>query len=236
MSCHPSLMLSAVRNARTLRLWAIVAVVGVAASTSLAAGSSAASRSSLVYTTREFLPGMRVALPGANWTVHHDLPGLFSVLASRGSGHGTEIFFWLDPIATAPHGVILRKVGRTPAALIAWFRQDRNFVVSAPVTRRIAHGLAATSIDLNVAATAPREDPGCPTPCLTYFVFANADPYGTGHGEPVRLFFATIHAGKRAHTFAVAVDTPSAASFEAVIKPAGVILANVRLPASVSTG
>src|SRR2546421_6908633 len=47
---------------------------------------------------------------------------------------------------------------------IAWLRHNPNFVVSAPVTRKIAGGLAMRSVDLDVSANAPQADPDCPGP------------------------------------------------------------------------
>jgi hypothetical protein len=151
---------------------------------------------------------------------------------------GTHIHFWLDPRAWQ-NGVLLPDVGRTPSALIAWLRQNDDLVVSAQRSRRIAHGVPARSVDLDLAATAPREDPGCPGPCLTYLVFKGPHygfGFGTGRGELTRLYFATLRRKGSARTFTVAVDAPSPRVFRAVIPTATRILASVRLPARVSAG
>jgi hypothetical protein len=128
-------------------------------------------------------------------------------------------------------------VGHTPVALVSWLRHNPNLVVSAPVTRRIAGGLPTKSIDLDLAASAPREDPGCPGPCLTYFRFRGRHydfPYGTGRGEPVRLYFATL--GKAKRMFTLSVDALSRRRFKSVIGAAEKILASIKLPKNVSAG
>lgn len=137
----------------------------------------------VTYTAKIFMRGMKVTVPNAGWRIHEDHPGEFNLASPSGRLAGTNIHFWLDPIPTAPHGVVLRNVGRTPSALISWLRSNDNFVVAAPKARKIARGIAARSVDLDVAATAPREDPSCPNPCVTYFVFKGPGyrfPYGTG--------------------------------------------------------
>jgi hypothetical protein len=61
--------------------------------------------------------------------------------------------------------------------------------------------------------------------------------FGTGRGEPIRFYFATLRRGnKRAHTFVIDVDAPSAKAFRAVIPSAEKIVAGVRLPTKVSAG
>jgi hypothetical protein len=219
---------------------ALVAVGGVVAIAQFAAESNASIDQSVTYTARVFMRGMKVSLPSAGWTVSEDAPGELKLAAPSGPMGGMEIHFWLDPRVSAAHGVVLPRVGRTPAALIEWLRGNSNFVVSAPATRQIAHGLLAKSATLDLAATAPREDPSCPGPCLTYFVIRGRDynhEFGTGRGEPVRLYFTRLRRGsERAHTFAICVDAPSAKVLWAVIPAAEKILASVRLPTKVSAG
>jgi hypothetical protein len=205
------------------------------------AESKASTDSPVTYTARVFMRGMKVTLPNAGWTVSEDAPGELKLAAPPpGQVHETNIGFWLDPRASAAHGVVLAHVGRTPAALIGWLRGNSNFVVSAPATGRIAHGLPAKSVNLNLSTSAPREDPSCPGPCLTYFVISGSNyshQFGTGRGEPIRFYFATLRRGnKTAHTFTIYIGAPSAAAFRAVIQTAEKIIAGVRLPAKVSAG
>jgi hypothetical protein len=222
------------RPAILVTVTVIALVVGV-----VAAASGAAAPTARTYTARVFMRGMKVTVPNRRWTIFEDHPGEFNLAAPAGPMGGTNIHFWLDPHATAPHGVLLRGVGRTPTALIRWLRQNPDFAVSAPTTRRIAGNLATKSVNLNLSATAPREDPSCPGPCLTYFVFNGPGynfSYGTGRGEPVRLYFATIPSDRAKHTFTISIDAPSSKAFNAVIRTAEKILASVRLPRKVSAG
>ncbi len=85
----------------------------------------------------------------------------------------------------------------------------------------MAHGTEATSIDLDVSPTAPRSDPSCPGPCLVYFVWPRFGfDYGTGRGEPIRLYFASLGTGTKAHALVISIDTPNAETFSAVIPTA----------------
>jgi hypothetical protein len=224
--------------------WWIVAIAlggGTAAIAQFSSESKASTHDPVPYTAQVFMRGMKVSLPSASWTVSEDAPGELKLAAPAGPMNGTVIGFWLDPLAAKPPGVVLPHVGRTPAALIKWLRGNPLFVVSAPATRRIAHGLLAKSVNLDVAATAPRMDPSCPGPCLDgYFVIRGPGynhEYGTGRGEPISFYFATLRRGsKKPHTFAVVVDAPSAKTFRSVIPAAEKILARLRLPAKVSAG
>jgi hypothetical protein len=228
--------------AQMLRWVVAIAVVGsVGAIAQLAAESKASSDQSSTYTALVFMRGMKLSLPSASWTVTEDAPGELKLAAPAGPMNGTVIGFWLDPLAAKPPGVVLPHVGRTPAALIKWLRGNPLFVVSAPATRRIAHGLLAKSVNLDVAATAPRMDPSCPGPCLDgYFVIRGPGynhEYGTGRGEPIRFYFATLRRGsKKPHTFAIVVDAPSPKAFRAVIPVAEKMLTRLTLPTKVSAG
>jgi hypothetical protein len=109
--------------------------------------------------------------------------------------------------------------------------------VSAPVRQRIAHGIKATRVDLDISAPAPRSDPGCPGPCVDYFVWPHFGfVYGTGRGEPIRLFFAALGTNAGRHTFVISIDTPNAEAFSAMVSIAEKIIDSVRLPATISAG
>jgi hypothetical protein len=204
----------------------------------IAAGMAVASP--VTYKAQVFMRGMRVTVPGAGWTVYEDHPGEFNLADESGAANGTHIHFWLDPYAVTPHDIRVRGVGRTPTALIAWLSSDHYLVVTAPTKVVLARGLATTSVDLDVAAAAPRSDPSCPGPCLDYFNFSGPNyefGFGTGRGNPVRLYFATLRgANGTSHTFTIAIETPSARAFAAVLPVARKILASVRLPAKLTAG
>jgi len=70
-------------------------------------------------------------------------------------------------------------------------------------------------------------------PCIGYFIFrapgiVPTDTYGTGRGEPVRLYFAQI--GPPTHLFAVNVDTTNKNVFARMNAVAAKILSSLRLP------
>jgi hypothetical protein len=222
-----------------LRWLAVIVAVGSIAANAQFAAESKAGTDVSVYTAQVFMRGMKVSLP-SGWTVSEDAPGELKLAAPPGPMRGTNVGFWLDPRASAAHGVVLPHVGRTTAALIQWLRGNSNFVVTAPATRRIAHGLLAKTVNLNLSAKAPREDPSCPGPCLTYFVIRGSGynhEFGTGRGEPIRFYFATLRPrGKTAHTFVIYVGAPSAKAFKAAIPSAQRIVASLRLPTTVSSG
>ena len=183
------------------------------------------------------MPGMKVTVPTSGWTVYEDHPGEFNLASPPGTTAGTNIHFWLDPRASTPHDRPIPTVEGTPAALIGWLRSNPDFVVSAPVSQRIAHGIEAARVDLDVSATAPRSDPGCPGPCLAYFVWPRFGfDYGTARGEPIRLYFASLGTGANTHTLVISIDTPNAKTFSTVIPAAERIIDSVRLPATVSAG
>jgi len=187
-----------------------------------AASASAVTVSPVTYTTKVFMPGMQVTVPDAGWRIHQDHKGQFTV----GPSNGPTIHFWLDPIASTPKtDTPVAGVGRTAAALIAWLRHNPNFVVSSPVTRTIGAGLKMTSVDLDVSPNAPQVDPSCPGPCLDYFIFKGEDPFGTGRGEPVRLYVAPLGG----HTLLIAIDVPSKGALKSAIQSSTHVLGSVRL-------
>jgi len=222
------------------RLGAVVALVVVlTAAWSETATATRSTRVSVERTAHVFMRGMTMTVPDDSWQVHEDHYGEFNLQEHTGPAKDTHLHFWLDPYAAATHGVILPNVKRTPAALVAWLRHDPRFVVTPPVRRRIAGGLVALSVDLDVAKTAPKEDPSCPAACVTYLVGKGARyhfEYGTGFDNPNRFYFANLHSGDARHTLVVAVDTLSPAAFAAAIPAVERILASVRLPATITTG
>jgi hypothetical protein len=226
-------------RALVVRALASLFVAALCAITGSPAVASVRSSPPVTYTAKVFMRGMQVTVPSGGWHVHEDHPGEFNLAAPAGPMAGTNIHFWLDPVATGPDGSVLANVGRTPAALIEWLRHDADLVVSVPSARTIAGGLSAHSVDLDLAVSAPEEDPGCGAPCLGEFVFKGAHydfDYGTGLGEPVRLYLARLSRQGRSHTFLVSVDAPSPAAFAAVIPIANRLLRHVKLPPTLSTG
>jgi hypothetical protein len=219
----------------------VLALLGAAlVGSTIATSAVSAPGGSATYTTRVFMKGMQVTVPSTGWKIHEDHPGEFNLASPSGSDEGTNIHFWLDPIASTPKtDVPLAGVGHSASALIKWLRGNQDFSVSTPTTRRIAGNLATSSVDLDLSAFAPQEDPGCPGPCRDYFVFKGAGygfPYGTARGEPVRLYFATLGRGRSSHVFLISVDTPSPSAFKAILPTAENILRSIKLPARITAG
>ncbi len=232
---------------RAPRKGAIVIMAGLAAAAgqgcagSASGGGSAASTAPsspapttssppepVTYTAQVFMRGMKVTVPTDGWTVFEDHPGEFNLSApAPGAMTGTNIHFWLDPYVSTTNDQPNHGVGRTPTALIAWLKNRAVFHVSATSRRKIAGSVRALSVDLE--STTPTD----------YFAFRGPDysfPYGTGPGEPIRLYFATLGSGASAHTFVISIDAPSAKAFAAVAPTAENILASVKLPPTGSAG
>jgi hypothetical protein len=118
--------------------------------------------------------------------------------------------------------------------IIKWLKADKNLVVTGPQRTTIAGQLPAWFVDLDIRSGAPRCDPSCPGPCLDYFLFRTPgigiDPYGTGRGELVRLYFAEIGAPK--HLFVFNVDTPNRKSFATMTAIAAKMVAGMHLPST----
>jgi hypothetical protein len=202
------------------------------------AGEPSAAGPPVTYTAQVALRGLKVTVPSRQWTIYEDQRGEFSLRAPRTLTDQGYIHFWLDPHASAPRGVVLTNVGTTPNALIRWLRGNKHLVVSPPTTRRIGSGLTMKTVRLDLSAGAPKEDPSCRVPCLTYFVFNGPGynfPFGTARGEPVRLYLASVKRGGPARTLAIAVSAPTRA-FPAIESVSRKILASVVLPATLTTG
>jgi hypothetical protein len=187
-----------------------------------------------VYTTRCFLPGMRITVP-AGWLSAEDTSIELKLLPPNSTDNDTPALrFWIDPHASTPcTDVALPADISTPTKIVGWLRRNKNLTVSAPRRAVLARGIDGLTVDLDDSSGAPRCDPTCAGPCLDYFLFeapgSRTEPYGTGRGEPVRLYFAEI--GPPAHLFVFDVDAPSPKALPGLAKVAAKILAGVRLPA-----
>ena len=184
------------------------------------------------YVTRNFMPGLRVTLPAGGWRGGED--SSVELRLEPPGRSGEYLRFWLDPHAsTACSDHVLPIDTSTPSRIIRWLRGNKNLTVSAPRRRTIARGLAAVSVDLDDSPSAPRCDPNCPPgPCIDYFLFPGdgyTEPYGTGAGSPVRLYFASV--GPPAHLFTIGIESPNAKEFAPLIARAAPIIAGIKLPA-----
>lgn len=184
------------------------------------------------YRVHNWIPGMTLRVPAGGWQSTEDSTGEFNL---HPPGHpDASIFFWLDPYAVHLDDSRVAGVSTTPKALLQWLRSNRDVIVSKPHARELANGkIHATSVDLDVARTAPGGPPMCPGPCIDYFVIrfpGGQFPYGTGRGELTRLYFARIGSGASKRTLVISIDTPNKAVFKALTKQATEILMSVRLP------
>jgi len=184
------------------------------------------------YTTHSFLVGMSVTISDKDWVVNYDGEIEFKlVLADH---PGSAIFFWLDPLAYDMDHVAGHPA--TPADVLSYLKSNPNLVISGGTTRTIGDGIDALSFDLDLSASAPKENPGCPGPCYSYFFLNDSQggsSFGTGLGEPVRLYLASIGSGNTSHVFAIALDNqdpPDTAGWTELTAKADSVLATVRLP------
>jgi hypothetical protein len=209
-----------------------------------------------VYTTRYFLPGMQVNVPGSGWSSEQDSTTEFKLSLPGYPNPNTTplIRFWIDPRASTPCSDKVIPVNMTtPVRAVHWLRNNKNLTVSAPRRTTIAGKLQALTVDLNVSKTAPRCS-GAPAVAADYFLFFGGtapaptdiapqhtpgvkDAFGTGRGELVRLYLAQI--GPPAHLFVVGIDVPNRIGgppmrkrFAQVNGIATSILADLQLPAT----
>ena len=175
---------------------------------------------------------MSVTFADNEWEVEFDGEGEFKLHLAEHPG--SVIFFWLDPIAYDTDHVA-GELG-TAAELLSYLKGNPNLVIGGETTRAIDDGIEAMSFDLDLSSTAPKDDPGCPTPCYSYFFLNDSSggfSFGTGLGEPVRIYLATVGSGDATHIFAIALDNQNptdTAGWTALTAKADGVLATVRLP------
>jgi hypothetical protein len=192
------------------------------------------------FTTKRFRPRLILRAP-EGWKVKFDNGHAFALSSGHPSGADDQVAFFLDPYASPgdgpkhPGGAILANVSRTPTGLVAWLRSNPSLKVTAPDTLKLGTPvLTAKSVDVDLSSSAGKEDPHCPRACISYLAFRGRGyrfPYGTGLGEPARLFFALIRIDDEVHTLAIAVDSPSRAAFTQVLPAAAAVLESLRIDA-----
>ncbi len=154
------------------------ALIAAALLATAGALTSRAAGNPTTYTAKVFMRGMTVPVPDS-LTIHKDKFGSLEFQAATGPNHGGwAVTFFLDPRVLAPHGRALPDVGHTAVDILAWLRTNPNFVVSAPAARRIG-GVPAKSVDLDVTLSAPKEDPHCPSACITWLSLLRRGPATT---------------------------------------------------------
>jgi hypothetical protein len=222
----------------------VAALCGAAAST-LAAPSTVTSCIYLpgkpilpagVYTTQCFLPGLKVAMPTTGWRRTEDTAGELELIPPNGTNtESPALRAFIDPHASTPcTDQILPADISTPALIIKWLKANKNLIIKGPKRTTIGGRTPAWFVDLDTTATAPQCDPSCPGPCFDYFLFRTpgigTDPYGTGRGELVRLYFAEI--GSPKHLFVFNIDTPNKKVFATMTAIAAKMVAGMQLPSN----
>ena len=203
-----------------------------------------------VYTTRYFLHGMRVKVPGNGWTSQQDSTTEFKLSPPGYPDPSTApvIRFWIDPRVTTPcTDQALPARLTTPARAVHWLTTNKNFLVSTATRTTIAGHLAALGVDYDVSPSAPKCDPSCPSSCIDYFAFFGGpqpdatdlnpahtpgikDGFGTGANDPVRLYLAHIGNPSHSHLLMVGVETPNGTDQAQLRVEAAAMLAHLRLP------
>jgi hypothetical protein len=191
---------------------------------------------------------MRVNLPSGGWRSSQDSTDEFKLYPPGYPAHDASpsIRFWIDPSASTPcSDKVLPVDMTTPARAVHGLRRNKDLIVSSPRRTTIAGHLPGLRVDLGVSRTAPRCSPSCPGPCLDYLLFFGGafattdlapghtpgatEVFGSGAGDPVRLYFATV--GPPSHVLTVGVEAGNSHEAAKVDAAAAVLLARLRLPA-----
>jgi hypothetical protein len=203
-----------------------------------------------VHTTRYFLRGMRVSVPGRRWVSLQDSTTEFKLSPPGYSDPSTApvIRFWIDPHVSTPCTDEVLPINlTTPARALRWMQTNKNFHVTATGRTRIAGHLAALRLDYDVSPNAPKCDPSCPSSCIDYFMFMGGpqpdatdlapthtpgikDGFGTGADDPVRLYLARIGRPAHSHLFMVGVETPNRTDMARLRADATEMLRHLQLP------
>ena len=202
--------------------------------------SSPSPRLTQTLVSKRFRPRVTVRTP-SGWSVRFDNGHAFALTSADPTQAADQVGFFLDPYASAgdgpkhPHGALLTGVSRTPTGLVTWLRANPALIATRPSTTRLGQPvLTARSIDIDLSATAPKEDPHCPGPCMSYLAFRGPGyrfPYGTGRAQPARIYFALIRIATEVHTLAITVDSPSKATFRQVLPAAIAMVKSLRIDA-----
>jgi hypothetical protein len=189
------------------------------------------------------MPGLEVTVP-AGWSSQENTPGVLN-LTPPGKPNDA-LSFSLDMTAVkstgAGHGTtILKNVGTTPSALVAWLTHDPDFlIVSKPASATVGQGIKMTSVVVGVSRSAKYGDQGCPANPRCADLFTNSyfdgDFYGISGDEEVLIYLGTIKISGSPHTFLVFLDAVNHADLKRLENAAEPIVASVRLPSGVVAG
>ncbi len=144
-------------------------------------------------------------------------------MKSSGPGHGTTI---------------LKNVGTSPKAIMAWITGNPDFhIVAAPTPVTSVGGIEATRVVLVISHTARYGDRQCPANPRCADLFSRRDGgeyYSIGGREEIRLDIAAIKIDGRPHTLFIVLDAPDHAKLQQLAALAQPVIDSVRLHAGVS--
>ena len=189
------------------------------------------------------MPGLQVTVP-AGWSSHENTPGVLNLVPP--GQPNDALSFSLDMTAVkssgAGHGTtILKNVGTTPGALVAWLTHDPDFlIVSKPASATVGQAIKMTSLIVGVSRSANYGDPGCPANPRCADLFTNkyfgGDFFGISGDEQARLYLGTVKISESPHTFMVTLDAVNHADLQRLDNAAEPIVASVRLPSGAVAG
>jgi hypothetical protein len=184
------------------------------------------------------LPGLGVTAP-SGWSTTENTPSELNLVPPRPPN--VALKFWLDMVTVKSSGpgrgtTVLKNVGGTSDALIAWLTHDHDFfIVSKPARVVFGRGITMIAFTVGVSCCANYGDPGCPANprCADLFTssyWGSRASYGIGGNGEVCLYLGTIEISGKHHTFLVAVDAGNRADLLRLENAATSILKSVRLP------
>ena len=191
-----------------------------------------------------FHPGMSLTLT-STWGSHSLDKYEFSLYPT--SHPDDRLFFWEDMVAVKSSGpghgtTILKNVGTSPKAMMAWLTGDPDFhIISPPTTVTSAGGLEATRVVLMISKKARYGDSRCPANprCADLFTRRDFGEYYSigGRNEIIRLDIASIKIDGRPHTLFIVLDTGGGhAGLQQLAALAQPVIDSVRLHSGVTSG
>ena len=187
-----------------------------------------------------FHPGMTLTLTSA-WGSHS--LDLYEFSLYPVDHPDDRLFFWEDMVAVKSSGpghgtTILKDVGTSPKAMMAWLTSDPDFhIVAGPTTVRSVDGIAATRVFLVISHTARYGDAQCPANprCADLFTRRdNSEYYSIGGREEIRVDIAGITIDGRPHTLFVVLDAAGPAALQQLVGLAQPVIDSVHLHAGVT--
>jgi hypothetical protein len=126
---------------------------------------------------------------------------------------------------------VVEGVEQTPEAFVAWMEGNPALIATPGPAETIGQGLPALTVDVEIPATATKDDPDCPVACTNFVGLQDGSGiYGNLVGEKTRIYLAQISYGGQTHLLVVSVEVSEAANFDAVLPGAQGIIDTFRMP------